>query len=228
MMKKALKWVAGIVLTPVLLIIISAALLYVPPIQNWIVKQVADYASEQTGMEISVDRVRLAFPIDLGIEGVKIIQQNDTLPTVKDTIADVRRLVASVQLKPLFAKKVMVDALEFNDVKINTADFVHEARVKGNIGRLCLRSHGIDLGEETVKINEAALADAAVNVELSDTVKADTTTTENKWKISVDKLAIERPKPKTDILTCSRDFTKYANLTGRKASLRMTTILKSA
>ena len=192
MMKKALKWVAGIVLTPVLLIIISAALLYVPPIQNWIVKQVADYASEQTGMEISVDRVRLAFPIDLGIEGVKIIQQNDTLPTVKDTIADVRRLVASVQLKPLFAKKVMVDALEFNDVKINTADFVHEARVKGNIGRLYLRSHGIDLGEETVKINEAALADAAVNVELSDTVKADTTTTENKWKISVDKLAIER------------------------------------
>lgn len=71
-------------------------------------------------------------------------------------------------------KKVEIDALEFNDVKLNTADFVHEARVKGSVGRLYLKSHGIDLGKETIRVNDMSLADANVNVELSDTVPPDT------------------------------------------------------
>ena len=188
--KKILKWSAGIILTPILLFIILAALLYIPPVQNWLVKQVVSHASKQTGMEISVERVKLVFPLDLGVEGFKMLRQNDSLPQVKDTIADVGQLVVSIQLWPLFNNKVEVDALEFNDVKMNTADFVHEARVKGTVGRLYLQSHGIDLSKESVKINEAILADANVNVELSDTVPPDTSTTKNNWKISLDKLRI--------------------------------------
>ena len=146
--KKILKWSAGIILTPILLFIILAALLYIPPVQNWLVKQVVSHASKQTGMEISVERVKLVFPLDLGVEGFKMLRQNDSLPQVKDTIADVGQLVVSIQLWPLFNNKVEVDALEFNDVKMNTADFVHEARVKGTVGRLYLQSHGIDLSKE--------------------------------------------------------------------------------
>ena len=189
--KKILKWSVGIVLTPILLFTILAVLLYLPPVQNWLVKQVTAYASKQTGMEISVERVKLVFPLDLGVEGFKMIQQNDSLPQVKDTIADVKQLVVNVQLWPLLKKQVEIDALEFNDVKLNTADFVHEARVKGSIGRLYLQSHGIDLGKESVKVNEAILADAKMNVELSDTVPRDTSTAKNNWKIYVDKLNIK-------------------------------------
>ncbi len=189
--KKILKWSVGIVLTPILLFTILAVLLYLPPVQNWLVKQVTAYASKQTGMEISVERVKLVFPLDLGVEGFKMIQQNDSLPQVKDTIADVKQLVVNVQLWPLLKKQVEIDALEFNDVKLNTADFVHEARVKGRIGRLYLQSHGIDLGKESVKVNEAILADAKMNVELSDTVPPDTSTAKNNWKIYVDKLNIK-------------------------------------
>lgn len=189
-MRKTLKWIFGIVLTPVLLFIILVMLLYVPSVQDWIVRKVVSYASEQTGMSISVDRVRLVFPLDLGVDGFRMIQQNDSLPQVKDTVADVRRLVADVRLWPLFKNQVEVDELEFNDLKLNTADFVHEARVKGNIGRLTLRSHGIDLKKETVNVDEAVLKDAFMNVELSDTVPPDTTKSENRWKIAVEKLDI--------------------------------------
>ena len=192
--RNIVKLIVGIVLTPFLLFIILAILLYVPPIQNWAVKQVTSYASKQTGMDISVDHVKLVFPLDLGIEGFKMIQQNDSLPAVKDTVADVKRLVVDVQLWPLFKKKVEVDALEFNNLKFNTTNFVHEARVKGNIGQLYLKSHGIDLGKETIKVNDALLADANVNVELSDTVPPDTTKTENNWKINVDQLNIKNTK----------------------------------
>lgn len=41
------------------------------------------YASDKTGMDITVDRVRLEFPLDLGVHGFRMIQQNDSLPQVK-------------------------------------------------------------------------------------------------------------------------------------------------
>ena len=186
-----LKWGAGIVLTPVLLFIILAVLLYLPPVQNWLVQQVVQRASEQTGMDISVGRIRLAFPLDLCVKDFKMLRQNDSLSR-RDTIADVRSLIVDVQLWPLLKGNVEVDALEFNDVSLNTADLVSSASVKGRVGRLYLQSHGIDLGKETVRINEAALADAAVSVELSDTVPPDTAKTENNWKIRVDKLDISK------------------------------------
>lgn len=190
--KKILKWSVGIVLTPVLLFAILTVLLYLPPVQNWLVRQVTAYASEQTGMEISVERVKLVFPLDLGVEGFRMIQPNDSLPQAKDTIADVKQLVVNVQLWPLLKQQVEIDALEFTGVKLNTAGFVHEARVKGSVGRLYVQSHGIDLGKETVMVDEAALADADIDVALSDTVPPDTTTTENKWKIRVGKLDIDK------------------------------------
>lgn len=180
--KRIIKWAVGIILTPILLFLILAILLYIPPIQNWAVKKVMSYASEQTGMEISIERVKLVFPLDLGVDGFLMIQQNDSLPQVKDTIADVKNLIVEVQLKPLFKKNVEIDALEFKDVKLNTANFVHEARVKGTIGRLHLRSHGIDLSKETIKVNEATLANAKVDIELSDTVPPDTSTTKTTGK----------------------------------------------
>ena len=49
-MKKYAKWVSVLILTPFLLILLLTVLLYLPPVQNWAVKQVAYYASESTGM----------------------------------------------------------------------------------------------------------------------------------------------------------------------------------
>ncbi|MDO4160101.1 MAG: translocation/assembly module TamB domain-containing protein [Prevotellaceae bacterium] len=143
-------------------------------------------------MEITIEHVSLVFPIDLGVEGFRAIKRNDSLPQVKDTIADVKQLVLEIKLLPLFKQQVELDALEFNSLKLNTADFVHEARVKGSISRLYVKSHSIDWGKQTVNINDALLRDARVNVELSDTVPPDTTESKNYWKITVEKLDIAR------------------------------------
>ena len=191
-MKKALKWTALAVAIPILLIVLLAVLLYLPPVQNWAVKQVARVASEKTGMEITVEHVNLEFPLNLGVEGLRVLQPNDSLPQQKDTVADVRKLVVDVQLWPLLKKQVEIDALDFTDVTFNTTNFVPEARVKGKVGSLHLASHGIDLKGETLRVNEAALADAKVDVQLSDTVPPDTSESKNFWKIQVDELAIDR------------------------------------
>ena len=54
LMKRYAKWAGITVLTPLVLILLLSILLYLPPVQNWAVKQVAAYASESTGMDISV------------------------------------------------------------------------------------------------------------------------------------------------------------------------------
>ena len=88
----------------------------------------AAYASESTGMDISVKQVRLVFPLKLGVEGVKVLQPIDSLknsPNLalrnkRDTVADIRKMVVDVQLLPLFESQVMVDELNFTQMKVNT------------------------------------------------------------------------------------------------------------
>ena len=98
-MKKGLKIIGGIFLVLISLFFTLALLLYLPPFQNWAVKQVASHASEKTGMEITVERVNLAFPLNLSVKGVKVIQQNDSLPQVKDTIADVKKIIVKLNVR---------------------------------------------------------------------------------------------------------------------------------
>ena len=192
-------WVGVAFLTPILLIVLLTLLLYLPPVQNWAVKRVAAYASESTGMDISVEHVELVFPLRLGVDGVKVLQPIDSLKNApnlslrnkKDTVADIGKMVVDVQLMPLFKKQVMVDELNFTRLKVNTTNMIHEARIKGNVGQLSLKAHGIDLGKEHVNVDNALLADGWLSVELSDTVPPDTTPSKNFWKINIQKLKLK-------------------------------------
>ncbi len=175
-----------------MLLILLTALFYFPPFQNWMVRRVAAIASEKTDMEISVERVRLAFPLDLAVDGVTVLKQNDSLPQMKDTIADIKRTVVNVQLLPLFSQRVEVDELDIRSIQFNTTDFIPSARVKGSASELLVRSHGIDLKQSDVMLNKVMLDGAKVDVQLSDTVKEDTTESENLWKIHLAKLQIKK------------------------------------
>lgn len=177
-------------LAPVVLFVLLAVALYLPPVQNWAVRQVTSWASEKTGMEISVGRVDLSFPLDLRLSQFKAIQPNDTLPQVKDTVADVKRLIVDVKLKPLFDKKVVIKTLELNDTKVNTAGFIPSARIKGHLDRFYLSSRAIDLDSQTVDISTALIDQAQVQVALSDTVPPDTAKTPVPWRIHVGQVRI--------------------------------------
>ena len=133
-MKRVFKWIGIVLLSPILLFIILAALLYLPPVQNWVAQKVASYASEQTGMEITVEHVDIDFPLDLGIDGIRVIKPRSSIE--KDTIADIRRAVADVQFWPLLKGMIVLDALELHDAKLNTLDFIDDMRLQGTIGNL--------------------------------------------------------------------------------------------
>lgn len=197
--KKCGIWAIVLVFTPILLIALLALLLYLPPVQNWAVKRVAAYASASTGMDVTVKHVELVFPLRLGVEGVRALQPVDslknskdiTLRNRKDTVADIERIVADIQLLPLFKQQVMVDELNFQQMKLNTTNWIPEAHIKGSVGLLSLRAHGIDLGKEHVHVDDALLSDSRLMVALSDTVPPDTTPTTNFWKVNIQKFKLK-------------------------------------
>ncbi len=212
-MKKILKWLIVAALTPPLLILIMAALLYLPPVQNWVADRVAAVASEKTGMDISVGTVRLEWPLDLGIDDFRVIHEGDTL-------ADVGHLTVDVQLRPLFDKRVVIHELGVNQAKVNTNGFISDLRVKGHIGELWLRSDGIDLDQGTATVNGARLSDSKLDIALSDTAAVDTTTSETLWRINADSLTISR----TDVAVHMPGDTLHINAHMGQAVARETDI----
>ena len=189
-MKKVLKWGVILLLTPILLFLIASVLLYTPPVQNWAAKKVAAYASEKTGMDISVGHVSLKFPLDLAIDDFKAIKDNDSIPDLRDTIADVSKLYVNIQLKPLFDKQVEIDALGFRQLKLNTNGFIEDLRVKGNVEYLDLKCHGVDLNKSLVNLDAAKLDSARLEICLGDSVPPDTTP--GKWKVKVGELQLSK------------------------------------
>ena len=187
-MKRVFKWIGIVLLSPILLFIILAALLYLPPVQNWVAQKVASYASEQTGMEITVEHVDIDFPLDLGIDGIRVIKPRSSIE--KDTIADIRRAVADVQFWPLLKGMIVLDALELHDAKLNTLDFIDDMRLQGTIGNLSFSSPGIDPSQMEMELRKPSLTDADLHIFMSDTAAIDTSTTG--WRIHFDRFEMER------------------------------------
>ena len=186
-MKKVLKWAGIILLVPPLLVLLLVGLLYLPPVQNWAVDKAASIASRETGMQISVGRVELDFPLDLGLDRVMVIRQNDT-------IANIGHVAVDVKLLPLLRSKMVVNGLEISQAEINTLDYISDLQLKGKIGQFSAKSRCIDLKQGTVDLNGAHLTDADITVVLSDTAATDTTTSQTAWYVGLDSILIDRSR----------------------------------
>ena len=205
--KKALKWLGITMATPIALFLLLAILLYIPPVQNFAVHQVANYLSGNLGMDVHIDKVRLAFPLDLAVHHMTAVEKGDTL-------LNADRLRLNVKLMPLFEGRADVDGFELYGLVIDTKSYISDTRIKGHAGQLTAAAHGVDWEKELVNLDHARLHDADIYVTLSDTAKKDTTESKAKWNIAVKKVDIERSKVHLQMPGDSMRI--YANL-GRAA-----------
>lgn len=187
-MKKRLKRLTTFLVVTVVAILALPFIIYVPPVQRWLVKEATEIASEQTGMDISIEGVSLSFPLDLSLDGVLVKQENDTIANIGSTVVD-------VQLLPLFEGRVAVDILEIQQAHINTLSMIPDVQVKGWMGLLQMNPSLINLATGDVNLSKATLADADITVLLSDTAEVDTTETgPTPWRIKFDAINIEHSK----------------------------------
>lgn len=186
-MRKWIKWIGIIFLIPIGLVLLLAILLYLPPVQNFAVKQATKYASEATGMQIGLERIRLSFPLDVTVNGIEVL----TTPT--DTLLTLQEISVRVNPLPLVRKIVSVESLHLEDAWINSGDFVKGMLIKGNIQELSARADYISLNNEEATLNSLDLSGANIALRIDSVSQdTDTTTTPLNWKIRIGDVDINR------------------------------------
>ena len=99
---------------PVVVIGILIALLYIPPIQRSVVDKACREIAAQSGYDIAIGSITLAFPLKL--------QATDFTMSKNDSIYfRGRNLDANISLTPLLTGKVEVNYIALEELEMNTS-----------------------------------------------------------------------------------------------------------
>jgi len=183
-MRPWLKWIGIVCLAPVALVLLVSILLYIPPIQDFAVREATRYASKTTGMKIHIGKIRLAFPLDITAHDMLVISAHDTL-------LDLRSFGVSIRPLPLFYQKVLIDAFDMQEGKVNSARIIDGMEIKGVLGKLHVHADHIDLAKGTARFNKIDLSDSDLHIYMHDTTTVEDTSKIH-WKLLLDKANIKK------------------------------------
>lgn len=173
--------------SPFLLFLMLCILLYLPPVQKFAVDKASSLASESTGLDISVGRLALHFPLDLIVNDVLAVAPEDG-----DTLLSLDRLKVELRLWKLFKKEIEIEEISVRNAVVDSRDWIEGIHVKGRLGEFFLESHGVIFSPETARINDSWLKDTDIALTLTDWVETDTTESAPVyWKIILEKVELE-------------------------------------
>ena len=185
MLKKILKYTFRTLLVILIVLLLVPALLYIPPVQDFVRDKAVAYASRALGMDLSVGRIRLAFPLRLSVENTLLIDRADTL-------VDCGRASLDVALWPLIRKEVVVRSFGLEKLAAHYKDSLSGMDMRVAVGLLSLDARA-DLSEKTVDISRLALSGGDISLETAETApkeKADSAATPLPWSIGIEKITI--------------------------------------
>ncbi len=202
MLRRIMTIALWVTVSPILLVILLILLLYIPAVQQFAVDTTTSALTEQIGMKVNIEEVRLKFPLDLSLKNITAVRElsdtsmiDNSIIMRNDTILDAEELVVSVRLRPLFNQNIEVDAIRLNNVKINTYDLIEACSVNGVLGEFVFESHTTSLLRSEAVVSKALLADAYLTVVLSDSVAEDTTATTASpplpWTIKIEDVRLQ-------------------------------------
>lgn len=210
-MRRWIKWAGIVCLIPVALVMLVSVLLYIPPLQNFAVREATRYAGEASGMDIRIGQIRLSFPLNLTVRDVRVMTPPDTLLLLDHFRISIRPL-------PLLKKEVLVDGIQVEGVKVDTRELLEGMTVKGTLGKLSAQADRIDLGKETVRLNRIDLSNTAITLLMNDTTtKADTASAPVNWKIELDRIDLSHVAFAMQIPSDSLRLSAYLDKAGLTA-----------
>lgn len=178
--------VPAILLGTVLLLLVA---LYLPPTQDFIKKKAVRYVSENLGIQLSMKRLRLKFPLRLAMDNAQAITATG------DTLFSCRTLRADVSLLPLLRKEVVVKRFTFGDASFHLADTTGTMDLQVRIKKFALEAANAALGAQVAHVPTIRLSGGDVQLTLGET-QPDTTAVETAsapllWRIVTEKLTLD-------------------------------------
>lgn len=176
-----------ICLIPIGLVLLLAILLYIPSIQQFAVKKAVRVASEASGMQIGLERIRLSFPLDLRVEGIEVL----TAPT--DTLLTLDEIGIRVNPLPLMRQIVSIESIHLKEAKIQTGSFMEGMEINGYIHELGAAADYIYLTEERATLNRLTLSGADLHLRIDSlSQEEDTTAVPMNWKIRLGDISLAK------------------------------------
>ena len=168
---------------------------YIPWVQNKAADLAAEYASEKTGMDISVGDVRVKFPLDVSATDIQVIDQNG------DTLFKADEVKGNVKPGPLLDKKVEVDNASLKGAKsqIKTDDGSMDLDV--DLQDANIDKTSVDLNNNKVDVGNAALKGGKAKMSYKpEKKKPDPDKEPSKpWKVNADKVTADDVDFKMDM-----------------------------
>ena len=169
--------------------------MYIPWVQNKVADAAAEYASNKTGMDISVGDVRVKFPLDVSATDVQVIDQNG------DTLFKADEVKGNVKPGPLLDKKVEVDNASLKGAKsqVKTDDGSMDLDVDVDDAKIDKAS--VDLNNNKVDVGNAALKGGKAKMSYKpEKKKPDPDKEPSKpWKVNADKVTADDVDFKMDM-----------------------------
>ena len=187
--RKILKGILWFLVGIMGLLLLVSILVYLPPVQKFIKNKASSIVSESTGMQLSIDRFRLRFPLSLSIDNTILITPQG------DTMLRAGQIRADVALWPLLGGKIQVRQLGLQDAGVHYADTLSAMILKATLDEFVLKTASIRLSDSRVQIGSAGLTRADVELwmgegHVPDTVNVDTIPA--LWNIGLDRLDLEQ------------------------------------
>ena len=208
-MRAWLKRTGIAILIPIVFFLLAAGLLFVPAVQNAVVRKVMTQVSASTGWDIGFERLRLSFPLDFAVHSVIVAGADN------DTLLYLKKLTADVRLRPLLNGRLSVKGLMLESLELNTGNLLEGLILSGNVGKAFLRADSVNLKEEQAWINRIVMSDADLHLFYCDTTVADTAATGTNWRFNLKKVELNNVAF-TCLLPCD---SVYLNLDFYKAAL---------
>ena len=168
--------------------------MYIPWVQNKVADAAAEYASEKTGMDISVGDVRVKFPLDVSATDIQVIDQNG------DTLFKADEVKGNVKPGPLLDKKVEVDNASLKGAKsqIKTEDGSMDLDV--DLKDANIDKAKVDLNNNKVDVGNAALKGGKAKMSYKPEKKKPEEKEPSKpWKVNADKITADDVDFKMDM-----------------------------
>ena len=184
---RRIRWWMWLIASPFILFLLAIVLFYLPPVQRFAVDKASAIASESTGLDITVGRLDLRFPLDLLVREVSAVE-----PETNDTLLSLERLKVELRLWKLLKKEIEIEEISIRNATIDSRDFIDGMEVNGYLGELFLESHGVIFSPETARLNEFSIKNTDLTLTLNELPPADTTASEPlPWKLILEKIALE-------------------------------------
>lgn len=149
-------WIALGLLVAILLLPLT---LYIPWVQNVVARWACEQASEATGMTIEIERILIKWPLDVSVDGLRVIEASG------DTLVAADNLTSSVAPLPLLHLDVELDSTRLTRARVRYLSSDSSLKVRADVNHLGLNSGGVSINDNKIKVDEATLVGGDVSVD---------------------------------------------------------------